>query len=59
MNGMTENEKTMCDIISLQAIRIKQLEDASMRLFDMVHEGENINNKCEANELYEIIKPEV
>ena len=36
--------------------RIKELEKISMRLFDMIHEGSNINFKCEANDFYNTIK---
>lgn len=37
--------------------RIKELEEASMKLFDMVHESDLIHNKIKANELYHIIEP--
>ena len=57
-NIMTENEKTMAEIIALQKVRIKQLEEAGMRLFDMVHEGNLIELQIKANELYETIKPD-
>ena len=35
--------------------RIKELEDAAMQLFDMVHESENIQNKIKANDIYDTI----
>ena len=38
--------------------RIKELELASMKLFDMVHEGNLIDLKCDANDLYDTIKPQ-
>jgi len=37
--------------------RIKELEDAAMKLFDMVHDSDLIQNKIKANDLYDIIKP--
>ena len=35
--------------------RIKELEKAAMQLFDMVHDGENLQGKIKANLLYHII----
>lgn len=55
---MTENEKTMAEIIALYKIRISQLEEASMKLYDMVHEGNLIELQIKANDLYETIKPD-
>jgi len=55
---MTENEKTMAEIIALQKVRIKQLEEASMELYDMVHQGNLIELQIKANNLYETIKPD-
>lgn len=37
--------------------RIKEIEEASIKLFDLAHNSENIEDKIKANELYEIIKP--
>ena len=55
---MTENEKTMAEIIALQKVRISQLEDASMKLYDMVHKGNLIELNIKANDLYDTIKPD-
>ena len=55
---MTENEKTMAEIIALQKVRINQLEEAGMKLFNMVHEGDLIELQIKANEIYETIKPD-
>ncbi|MDB4286336.1 hypothetical protein N9933_03450 [bacterium] len=55
---MTENEKTMAEIIALQKVRIKQLEKASIELFHMVHEGDLIELKIKANDLYATINPD-
>lgn len=38
--------------------RIADLEKASMELFDMVHQGNLIDLKVKANDLYDIIKKE-
>ncbi len=38
--------------------RIKELEEASMELYNLVHESDLIENKIKANDLYEIIKPQ-
>lgn len=35
--------------------RIKELQKVAMRLFDLVHESDLIQNKIEANDLYDII----
>jgi hypothetical protein len=35
--------------------RIKELEEVAMKLYWMVHEGNLIELKCEANDLYDII----
>ena len=37
--------------------RIKELEEASMELFNLVHDSDLIQNKIRANELYDVIKP--
>lgn len=55
-NIMTQNEKTMAEIIALQKVRIKQLEEASMQLYDMVHQGNLIELQIKSNDLYETIK---
>ena len=38
--------------------RIKELEEAAMELFNLVHDSDLIQNKIRANELYDVIKPQ-
>lgn len=38
--------------------RIKELEEAAMTLFNLVHDSDLIENKIKANELYDVIKPQ-
>jgi hypothetical protein len=39
--------------------RIKELEEAAMELYNLVHESDLIENKIKANDLYEIIKTQI
>ena len=39
--------------------RIKELEDAAMELYDMVHQGNLIQLMIRANDLYNTIKPKL
>ena len=39
--------------------RIKELEEAAMELFILVHDSDLIHNKIRANELYDVIKPRI
>lgn len=50
-------EQKFMAIMDAKDKRIKELEKAAMKLFDMVHESDLIYNKIKANELYNIIKP--
>jgi len=44
--------------INMKDKRIKELEEVSMELFNLVHDSDLVNNKIRANELYNVIKSE-